>query len=257
MPYVKNFSLQLPADDTVIWRYMDFWKYEKLIADKAIFFARTDQMKDTWDSQLPMHWLSAASKSTGISRPEGNATYSIREWYIEQEIPSNPICCFHMNAEESERMWKGYTEQSSGIVIKSTIERLVSSVSDTAKEVYIGVVQYGEENEVGKPHYTYSTWEGEKSLPTNPWYVPRFLKRDEFDFEKELRVTTHFSQADTPYDKGRNLVLGVNGLLDLIEEVRLAPGTDKSMLQRIDQLHISHGLQSISVKQSSCVAKRE
>ena len=250
MAYVKKFDLQLPGADTVIWRYMDFWKYQKLIDDKAFFLARADCFSDSWDSQLPPHWIADAEGSLGVDRSDGLRKYTKREWYVEREIPTNPICCFNMNKEESERMWKAYTTITASVVVKSTVGRLVQSLAHFEKEAFLGVVRYGEDDRIDRPHYSRASWEGEPVLLSNPWYVPRFLKKEEFQFEQELRLTAHFSQSTSPFDRGTNLAIGELGIVAFVEEVRMNPASPADFGEAVRELHVTHGFNRIPIIRS-------
>ena len=247
MAYVKKFDLELPETDTLIWRYMDFWKYQKLIADKAFFLARADRFLDSWDSQLPLHLIAGSEESLGVDRPDGLGQYTKREWYVEREIPTNPICCFHMNTEESERMWKEYTTVTESVVVKSTVGRLVQSLKHFEQDAFIGVVRYGEGHRIDRPKYSHSNWEGEQVKISNPWYVPRFLKKEEFRFEQELRLTAHFSQSATPFDRGTNLAIGETGIVTFVEEVRMNPKAPTYFAETIRDLHAAHGFNEIPI----------
>jgi hypothetical protein len=52
MPIVPHLACTHPPDDTVICRFMEFWKFRDLFATEELYFTRTDIFKDNdlWEA---------------------------------------------------------------------------------------------------------------------------------------------------------------------------------------------------------------
>jgi len=46
VPIVPHYACKEPADDTVIWRFMDFPKFRDLFANEELYLRRVDLFKD-------------------------------------------------------------------------------------------------------------------------------------------------------------------------------------------------------------------
>lgn len=46
-------GLEPPDPDAVIWRFMDLWKFERLLNDGALYFRRADLFLDQYEGLLP------------------------------------------------------------------------------------------------------------------------------------------------------------------------------------------------------------
>lgn len=250
MPFKPMPQLRLPPDDAVIWRYMDLWKLKAILTQCSLFFVRSDKFEDDWDSVLPPNWESSVNIPMG-PRPDGG-TYTIAEWYKEREIPSNPIVCWNCNDTECFRMWEEYTTGSESVVVKSTLGQLKQCFSHTEREIRIGLIEYGDHNDLASPRFAYSQWgDSSDTVPPNPWYVPRWFKRPHFQYEKELRATTHVSQREHPFDTGFNVVIGNPGVADLIQTIRLHPRASSAFAEAVRKLLSDTGHSDISVQPSS------
>jgi len=70
MPFTPMIGLELPKDDTTVWRYMGLWKFRKILETSALYFVRSDRFKDTWDSILPPKWRKKMQREM-CDRPSG------------------------------------------------------------------------------------------------------------------------------------------------------------------------------------------
>jgi hypothetical protein len=248
MPYVPMTGLELPGDEKAVWRYMDMSKYLSLLVTRSIYFVRCDKFRDPWDSMLPVRWQEAMSRASYLPRPHGG-TYTDAEWYAEREIPSNPVSCWNVGAHESERMWAAYTVGDEAVAVRSTIGRLKAAFIEGTPSVRIGLVRYGEHDRIEDPKFAEAWWPEVEPVPRrlNPWYVPRFLKRQEFDFESEVRATIH---VPTPIEHGFPLEVGLAGLRTLIQCVRVKPGAPEWFVRVLESVNERYGLGSTAVEYS-------
>ncbi len=253
MPYVPKIGLELPDETANIWRYMDLWKFESLVETFGLYFVRSDRFTDSWDSVLPPKWLSKMQQVMG-ERPNGD-TYSEAVWYEEQEIPSNPIHCWNCDAVESAEMWGEYTNNDEALVIRSTIGRFKHCFSSAATEVRIGLVNYGYHDDLNDPKFAVGSWGDDLPMKLNPWYVPRYFKKQQFSYEKEIRATIHVGREDQPIDPGYNLTIGLDGVRTLIESIRLKPNANANLHQRVREILNNCDLRDVRVEPSQLLLK--
>lgn len=253
MPFTPMTGLELPADTATVWRYMDRWKFVSMLQTSALYFARSDRFSDRWDSVLPSKWREKMQRDMG-DRPDGGK-YTQATWYEEREIPTNPICCFNCDENESERMWREYTRCPGALVIRSTVGRLKECFSSTLAQVRIGLVKYGYHDDLDDPQFAL-VWRGDNEpvATLNPWYVPRYLKRVDFAYEKEIRASIHVKREDRPIDPGYNLVIGSAGIRKLIESVHMHPNTTIDQLRDVTSRLDEAGFGDIPVQPSTLKA---
>lgn len=252
MPFTPMTGLELPDDAATVWRYMDLWKFQKMLETSALYFARSDRFTDDpWDSVLPPKWREKMHRVM-CDHPNGGK-YTEAAWYEEREIPTNPICCWNCDEKESERMWCEYTSGTDALVIRSTIGRFKECFSSTPAQVRIGRVNYGYHDDLDDPQF-FITWWGDDAPAAglNPWYVPRYLKRkDDFEYEKEIRATIHVNPECQPIDPGFNLVIGSFGLCTLIEAIHMHRTATADQRKQLKALLNLHGFYDIPLQSST------
>lgn len=250
MPFTPMTGLELPDDAATIWRYMDLWKFQKILETSALYFVRSDRFPDPWDSVLPPKWRERMQRVM-CDRPDGGK-YTEAVWYEEREIPTNPIYCWNCDENESERMWREYTSGTDALVIRSTVGRLKKCFSSTSSEVRTGLVNYGGHDGLDDPKFFEAFWENEAPpARLNPWYVPRYLKRLDFAYEKEIRATIHVNREDQPIDPGYNLIIGSAGICTLIESIHMHPNTTTDQRKQLESLLDQYGFRDIPLQPST------
>lgn len=249
-------GLELPGDESIVWRYIDVSKYLSMLVTHSIYFVRSDKFKDSWDSVLPFHWREKMNLEMG-TKPNGS-TFTEAEWYEEREIPSNPISCWNLSDHECQRMWDEYTTGPEAVVVCTTLGRLKSCFSPCDRKVQIGRVHYGDHTQVKAPKFAASYWPDTQTPPTglNPWYVPRFLKKQEFEFENEIRVSVHVPAELEPISHGYPLEIGVQGLRSLIKSIRVKPGSQDWFVEVMKSVNDKYDLPDVLVEHSELDERR-
>lgn len=252
MPFTPMTGLELPNDDATIWRYMDRWKFQSILENSALYFVRSDRFndKDSWDSVLPPKWREKMQRVM-CDRPNGEK-YTKAAWYEEREIPTNPIHCWNCDENETERMWHEYTLDTDALVIRSTVGRFKECFSSTSVQVRIGLVNYGYHDDLDDPKFFITFWGDNAPVSKlNPWYVPRYLKRVDFAYEKEIRATIHVNREDLPIDPGYNLAIGSLGICTLIESIHVHPSASGEQRKQLKSLMDKHGFCDIPLQSST------
>lgn len=245
-------GFELPDDTATLWRYIDLWKFKSILKTLSLYFVRSDRFnnKDPWDSVLPPKWQIRMQRVM-CDHPNGGK-YTEARWYEEREIPNNPILCWNCDESESERMWREYTNGIDAMVIRSNVGRFKECFSSTSVDVRIGRVNYDDHDGLEDPKFFEVFW-GNDVPPAklNPWYVPRYLKRMDFAFEKEIRATIYVNPEDQPIDPGYNLLIGSSGICTLIESIHLHPNATHEQQKQLKSLMDKYGFFDIPIQSST------
>ena len=134
--------------------------------------------------------------------------------------------CWHMNHYESAAMWRLYLKSDEGIAIRSTYERLKTSLNPCADHIYVGAVKYIDFE---------TEW-----MPEGNIFYPFVHKRKSFAHEQELRaVIVRFPEGkpnEPVINRKETMGDGISVDVDLnmlIEEVRVSPSSPLWLTQLV------------------------
>lgn len=101
---------------------MPFHRFEYLIKESSLFFARADQFEDPLEGTYPNGSLRlfTALKVRNLN------DFLSKAKSLRKSVAAN---CWHMNDRESLDMWHRYTKNGQGVVVRSTYSRLKKSMS--------------------------------------------------------------------------------------------------------------------------------
>lgn len=228
----KNKYLIPLEENAIIWRYLDFKKFESLINEKSLFFCRADFLGDKFEGSIPEKEADYLTKTTNDE---------IRKGYKEifkEFRPSSMVCCWHIADDESQLMWNSYSSEK-GVAIKSTKERLFNSLISCKETIWPTKVRY--------INYLKDTWYGNDFPTSFSFILPLNHKRIEFKSEKEFRLIIHKGEIvrnkdfweNQPNKKGILVVVDLN---ILIEKVVLNPNIESELESRIRKLGLNVGI---------------
>lgn len=143
--------------------------------------------------------------------------------------------CWFLSDDESAAMWNTFGKH--GVAIKSTAKRLSEVLSKSKWDFEVGRMRYV--RLIGGEAQGYD-FNPESSKDADFLLKPHFLKRKEYESEKEVRFV-----AAAP-ERGLNSGISLDGMAptDWIEEIRLWPGlkaTEEESLKRVVQ-HFAAGV---------------
>ena len=169
--YQEDDRFNAPPIDAVLWRYMGFTKFVSLLARSALFFARADKLGDPFEGALspvnvalrPLLYKDALSEDK--RNQIGDFMKDLRRFML--------VNCWHENENESDAMWKLYSNIEDGIAIKTDFLSLSGSLRGS-RGVYIGRINYVD----------YDT----TFIPEGDAFRPFMHKRKGFEHEREVRA---------------------------------------------------------------------
>lgn len=171
-----------PPEDAILWRYMDFTKFVSLLDERALFFARADQLGDPFEGATPTNNIKSryASLKSELSEKE----ILMYEHLMVELRRFTLISCWHESSHESEAMWKIYSSANSGIAIKTNFDSFVASFI-TDEQMHLGKVNYID-------------YDSEK-IPDDDLLSPYLHKRKSFEHEREVRaIIQHIPPEASP-----------------------------------------------------------
>ncbi|QIP55444.1 hypothetical protein [Hafnia alvei] len=146
------------SSEIILWRYMSLDKFIDLIDSSELFlsplafYENTDPFeglmplpvkKMLLDSTIKIHkelisnYSSLKSKmhnnpevQTELKKIGNDLINNIKTAEIKyiSMVKSTKVNCWHNNTDESEAMWKLYSQQNNGIAIKTSIEKISKSI---------------------------------------------------------------------------------------------------------------------------------
>lgn len=140
MPLVPYTNRLEPAEDAVIWRYMDLRKFRDLMASEELYFRRADLFTDRSEG------LPAEEYATRVLRLD---PYDIRDRVslnnhlgsLAQHRESYYISCWYLYGQETLDMWEQYGHD--GVAVCSRYQLLNAALDGLLDEAHLGLVQYG------------------------------------------------------------------------------------------------------------------
>jgi hypothetical protein len=123
---------ELP-DSTVLWRYMSFWKFAKIVMDNELYFARPTTFNDRWEGLVPPSFLRNVKRSARKGRVTASG---VSEWAEDLRRRERYrkltyfVNCWHISKHESDAMWRAYGLAPDGVAIRSTIGLLKEHICD-------------------------------------------------------------------------------------------------------------------------------
>ena len=246
-------AYQVPAKETVIWRFMDFTKFVSLISTNSLFFSRSDKFEDPFEGAKGLkknkkkwdnHYLEFFEQA--IKNPPEGADCNKSEKEIKKEAKRllnqldkggqhdqkrTFINCWHENLYESEAMWKLYTKNmSEGIAIQTTYEKLYRALKKDPS-ISIGRVNYIDYD---------SRFAG---INESFWY-----KRKSFEHEKEIRAVYKDFREESEY--GKPIEINVN---TLIQKIYVSPTAQEWFVDVVKETLDKYGLKKKINKSSMLI----
>ena len=140
MPVVPYTNRLEPAQDAVIWRYIDLRKFRDLMASEELYFRRADLFTDKSEGLPPEDY---AARVLGLN------PYDIRDrselnhhlGSLAQHRESYYISCWYLYRQETLDMWEQYGHD--GVAVCSRYELLNAALDGLLDEAHLDLVQYG------------------------------------------------------------------------------------------------------------------
>lgn len=251
------------TSNLVLWKYLDFWKFESLLKGAETFFCRADKFPDDpFEGSIPKNVKEKRFKdimSSELYLGNSNIERMVNQNEMVSKFHKNVLCkntlidCWHVNNNECNLMWNSYVKnQQKGVVIKTSIEKLISSFENTPHDILCSFAYYLD--------YKSEDWlENHDSFDL---VAPFIHKKNGFTKEKELRLFHQIQifngekldefWKQQPFREGIKIKLDLN---ILIEEIYCSPQTNQTDMENINRTIIDSGF-SFKANES-CISQNE
>ncbi len=247
----EHYYFRLPEDpDAKVWRYLSFTKFVSLLETQALHFARSDQFDDPYEGTVPERVQEFAEEFfAGLSGSPGDLGEEFIQ-LIDSTRKFTYLSCWHVNASESDAMWRLYAFQNEGVAIQSTVGRLRKVLEAAPDKMFLGLVRYADYEEVDPGVFLNGV-------------TPFIFKRKSFEHEQELRAVAWMDRVDSaevegdtvwlmpPKEHVRMLDVDVSELVESIVVSPTAPGWFEALVSAVTR---KYGFE-IPVRQSRLYAE--
>jgi len=201
--YCTNPNSTLPKDpDTIVWKYLDLSKFLDLLLSQKLFMSRSDKFEDQYEGTFSEPTFEEIKKLS-----ENNPEFLD---YYKSKREKVVVSSWHINEYESFAMWQIFTQNSEGLAIQSTVERLQKALKlETNFNQYIGEVNY---IDYKKEH-----------IPFDDSFFPFLFKRKSFQYEREVRIISDLSEKNITINDGIKIDVNIN---QLIEKIYIHPKSE-------------------------------
>lgn len=160
-----------------VWRFMNLARFESILRDEAIYFAKPSTFEDPLEGSF--------SKFDLNETEENGETLEYTRADMKEIQSYSAISCWHINEYESAGMWNLYLSgEKDGVAIKTDYYSLINSIKDLRYRIFSGNVQY----------IDFHTDMTSKNI-----YDTLFFKRKSFNHENELRLMIVASRYNEYY----------------------------------------------------------
>lgn len=244
--YRKSDYLDVPHGNSSVWRYMNTWKFSKLIDESSLYFPNATKLTDHYEVSIPNSVEKQKRQELmklGLSGRDLEDEMASFNWSMNPMKNLVLINCWSVNPHESYALWKIYLGgEKNGVAIKTTVSKLRRSVENGGdvypEEFFIGKVKY-------KKHLNNDELSRLSVITT---------KKPFYDFEKELRLfVLNYPLSEggvvPPYDikVGRSVRVK---LTELIHEIYISPFADSKYRAEINDMVKNSGLSNLLIKES-------
>src|SRR4051812_7717183 len=211
--YLNNPNIKLPEDpETIVWKYLDLSKFLDLLLSQKLFMSRSDKFEDQYEGTFSEPTYEEIKK-IAVNNPEFLHYYKSHREKVA-------VSSWHINEYESFAMWQIFTQNSEGLAIQSTVNRLKNSLnSETLHKQYIGEVNYIDY----KKEY----------IPFDDMFFPFLFKRKSFQYEREIRILSDVTESNIKLNDGLKINVDIN---QLIEKIYIHPKSENWYKNLVIQL---------------------
>ena len=248
MPIIKPTNrtapVFFPATDYTIVKYLDLTKFISLLQNKALFFCRLDKLEDQFEGMTTKPNRDLRFKiyenyrNSGLSKTEMTDEDIRKKVESQYEFDKNLkaitcVNCWNKKNNESAALWKIYSSFSNGLMIKSSISKLISSLDSTNEEIDLTEIKY----------LDYSR----DYMPEGNSNYPLLHKHDAYSYEEEVRlIYRKMPESGWVYDWTKEEVL--EGLYirceinKLIDKIVISPFSQNWFFKLIKDISSKYGL---------------
>lgn len=245
----KSQYLNEPHGNSYVWWYMSSTKFEKLLAESALYFCNAKRLTDQYEVTIPDSTVASWRKELlnqgyGSKEAENEIQIRLHSWQSNGQRDLTLINCWAMRKDESYALWKIYLGGlTDGVAVRTRYAGLKQAIAngpaDFVEDYYAGLVRY-------RNHLS-----PEEAL--NRFNVVT-TKKTFYDFEHEARLfILNYPMSEggyeTPYDISQGRLVPVH-LPTLLSDVFVSPFASVEFRRELPRMLKRHRLGSVSIRDS-------
>ncbi|RJW22732.1 DUF2971 domain-containing protein [Lachnospiraceae bacterium TM07-2AC] len=226
------------GDDEEIIRYMSLSKFMSLLTFKELFFTNVKVFEDAHEGEIPASFFKGWNEN-------------FEEGYKNIQSHINPVrnvyanCWNKFNGQESYALWKIYTDEDSGVAIKTTVGKLKKALNNKKIKVY--EMKYIDSFENKNISVRFPKFEFHEVLSP----LREVYKIKPYSYEEEIRALFLEISDEEP---GKMVEIDLN---ELIETVYVSPFAKKWFSDLIRETIKKYGLnKEVAVKHSKIPVRK-
>ncbi len=230
-PTATTAPVFFPEGEYVIVKYMDFTKFISLLSTQSLFFCRVDKLEDQFEGTLSeptVHLIRQffePAEQDDVVQDQTSIDENINDVMKMQNKfkTTNCVNCWNIyENNESAALWKIYSDFSKGIMIKSSIRKLIAALETTEENIGLSEIQYIDhrKDQMGRI--------GNLMESFNYKYIS-------YSYEKEIRLIydvtrSHASEFDWSKEEIQEGLYLKTDINQLIDEIIISPHSPKWFL---------------------------
>lgn len=209
MSYNPSNSWITPKRDTIILRYCQEFKFKDLINTQTLYFNEllNYRKNDKREGLIPEANKEGLGNEYLEVMLKGEKIAAHNDWVKKQKVVTctqriTGVNCWNLSKKENKRMWNEYALDKRGVIIVSTIGKLIDALSNAKEQIYIGKIKY-----VSHKTYVHND--------PNPFSYAFLKDKAEFEWEDELRLITIDIYNDNEVMYAINKIKKVSDFFDI------------------------------------------
>jgi hypothetical protein len=163
-------------DQSIIWRYLDTYKYEDLIRSNTLYLRQLARFRDPEEGTLS---LPAKKAYTNFLLRYNDPVGASKIDEIVDGIRNHSFAtCWNLHPVEDQWMWDNFCEHHQGVAIRSTYFKVKSGIPELFNKNFIGCIKYGNRS-LDMMDYG------------NALNLCMLKDRENFEREREVRILHH------------------------------------------------------------------
>lgn len=236
--------ISFPSENYPLVRYMDFPKFISLLKSQALFFCRLDALEDQLEGttanpnrQQRVDRYKALRNTGYFERhfDDEEIENLVDDYYVFEQKQRSLHCvnCWNLARSESSALWKIYSANGSGIMVKSSRDGLVKAFENVEEEIFMSSVAYIDH--------------ARDLIPDGNTIFPVIHKNLAYSFEDEVRLIYHVMpevgwEHDWSKEKiSTGKIISIN-LHSMIEEIVVGPFAPSWYFEIVEDLISKYGI---------------
>jgi hypothetical protein len=253
MPVLRDTApVKYPTGNPVLVKYLDLTKFISLIQRQALFFCRLDKLEDKFEGTTPkmnyeyrlvteksirkfMTNVMGSTAKKADPTDEESIIRSVQELYDFEgkKKALNCVNCWNYGTSESAALWKIYADFGKGIMLRTSLKNIETSLSVAVEDIRISEITYIDyENDI---------------MPDHNSMYPIIHKDIAYSYETEVRLIYEIiPEIGWDYDwsteevqEGKYITVNISQLID---EIILAPSAPDWYFKLVQGLCLKYDL---------------